>query len=624
MQKKRLILRYRVTKDENKRGLRNGKKRRNRPFFFIQICLLGSIRLNRFWGCAIIGVARQFPFIEGAEPRREIVAKGRQSPKRSARAIIGVARQFPFTEGAEPRREIVAKGRDHETYKGGILQMETERNPLLTVSPESVGLDSSVILAYLQKLEAEGHCLHGFSILRHGKIAAEGYYAPQQPQWKHRMYSTSKSFVSVAIGMLQDEGKITIQDKIASYFPEKLPEHLHPYIADASIRDLLMMSTPFQDSTYTVSLNPENDWIRSFFECEPSHRAGQIFSYDTSATTVLTALVEKLSGMELLDYLRSKGFDEMGFSREAICVKTPDGKVSWAGSGILCTLHDLNKFALLCLNMGNYNGKQLVSEEYMREATSKQIENGEHGYGYQFWCTPHGFACRGMGGQMVFYMPEQDMAFVTIGDMQGQPGYIQRMEDLFYDMVLPSVVEERPENPEAYQALTEYCAQLKIQTVKGAAESPYANKVSGKLYHMRENGAGAIMSLQLKTLRVDFEGDEGMLSWEDAEGLKTLRFGFGHHVHQNFPGFSPKEETEGKPVIVYGFNGIKVPLYLPCIVSGAWKSDHELEILCYSIGYFVGTLKIRLSFDENTVTARMEPFAEHFWEELKGFQTGEY
>lgn len=136
----------------------------------------------------------------------------------------------------------------------------------------------------------------------------------------------AKSFVSVAIGMLQDEGKITIQDKIASYFPEKLPEYLHPYIADASIRDLLMMSTPFQDSTYTVSLNPENDWIRSFFECEPSHRAGQIFSYDTSATTVLTALVEKLSGMELLDYLRSKGFDEMGFSREAICVKTPDGK----------------------------------------------------------------------------------------------------------------------------------------------------------------------------------------------------------------------------------------------------------------------------------------------------------
>lgn len=500
--------------------------------------------------------------------------------------------------------------------------MEKERYPLPVVSPESVGLDSEVILRYLQKLGKEGHCMHGFTILRHGKIAAEGCYAPQKQEWKHRMYSTSKSFVSVAVGMLQDEGKISIQDKIAPYFSEKLPEKLHPYIADATIRDLLMMSSPFKDSTYTVSLNPENDWIRSFFECEPSHRPGQIFSYDTSATTVLTALVEKLSGMELLDYLRSKGFDEMGFSREAICVKTPDGKVSWAGSGILCTLHDLSKFALLCLNYGNYNGKQLVSEAYMREATSKQIENGEGGYGYQFWCTPYGFACRGMGGQMVFYMPEADMAFVTIADMQGQPGYIQRMENLFYDMVLPTAGEAKAENPEAYEALKAYCANLAIQPVKGNVNSPMAERVSGKKYKMQMNGKNAEGSLCLKAMQVDFGEGEGTLHWEDEEGEKALAFGLGHYVHQNFPGFSPKEETEGKPVIVYGFNGIKVPLYLPCITSAAWKSDHELELVCYSIGYFVGTLKVRLSFDEDTITVYMEPSAEHFWEELKGFQTG--
>lgn len=502
--------------------------------------------------------------------------------------------------------------------------MEQERNPLPVVSPESVGLDSDVILRYLKKLEQEGHCLHGFTIVRHGKIAAEGYYAPQKPEWKHRMYSTSKSFVAVAIGMLQDEGKISIQDKVAPYFPEKLPASLHPYIADATIRDLLMMSTPFHTNTYTMCLNEDNDWIRSFFECPPTHRPGQIFSYDTSATTVLTALVEKLSGMELLDYLRSKGFDEMGFSREAICVKTPDGKVSWAGSGILCTLRDLSKFALLCLNYGNYQGRQLVSEAYMKEATSRQIENGEYGYGYQFWCTPYGFACRGMGGQMVFYMPQQDMAFVTIADMQGQPGYINRMEELFYDMVLPAAGEARPENEEARARLASYCSQLAIQPVRGMVDSPAAKKISGKTYKMRANDPTAQQSLALRTLRLDFNGEEGTLTWEDAEGLKSLAFGLGHYVRQNFPGFSEKEETEGKPVIVYGFNGIKVPLYLPCITSAAWKSENELELICYSIGYFVGTLKIRLAFDENTVSVYMEPSAEHFWEELKGFQTGEY
>lgn len=500
--------------------------------------------------------------------------------------------------------------------------MQKERNPLPVVTPESVGLDSELILRYLKKLKEEGHCMHGFTILRHGCIAAEGYWAPQRPEWKHRMYSTSKSFVSVAIGMLQDEGKLSIQDKVVDYFPDKLPEKVHPYIADATVRDLLMMATPFHNSTYGMCINEEHDWIRTFFECPPTHRPGQIFSYDTSATTVLAALVERLSGMELLDYLRSKGFDEMGFGKEAICVKTPDGKVSWAGSGILCTLHDLNKFALLCLNMGNYQGKQLVSREYMQEATSRQIENGEYGYGYQFWCTQYGFACRGMGGQMVFYMPERDMVFVTIADMQGQDGYITRMEQLFYDMILPEAKDTLPENPKSCQKLREYCEKLEIQPVKGRTVSPMAAQISGKCYQMAENPKEAEQSLKLKSLQVDFAGSEGSISWEDEEGQKTLRFGMGHYVHQNFPGFSPKEETEGKPIIVYGFNGRKVPLYLPCITSAAWKSDHELELCCYSIGYFVGTLKMRLSFDENTVTVFMKPSAEHFWEELRGFQTG--
>ena len=501
--------------------------------------------------------------------------------------------------------------------------MMVERNPIPVATPESVGLDSELIYRYLKKLEHEGHCMHGFAILRHGKIVSEGYWAPQRPEWKHRMYSTSKSFVSVAIGMLQDEGKLSIHDKVVDYFPDKVPENVHPYIADATIRDLLMMATPFHNSTYGMCINPEHDWIRTFFECPPTHRPGQIFSYDTSGTTVLAALVERVSGMELLDYMRSKGFDEMGFGHEAICVKTPDGKVSWAGSGILCTLHDLCKFALLCLNMGNYNGKQLVSREYMQEATSKQIENGEHGYGYQFWCTEHGFACRGMGGQMVYYMPKQDMAFVTMADMQGQEGYIARMEQLFYDMILPEVKESCPENQKAYQKLTEYCAELEIQPVKGSTTSPLMEQVSGNRYQMLENDASSQASLNLKSLQVEFDGEAGVLSWEDVEGEKSLKFGLGYHEHQNFPGFSPKEETEGKPVIVYGFNGRKVPLYLPCITSAAWKSEHELEIRCYSIGYFVGTLLIRLSFDENTVTAFMKPSAEHFWEELKGFQSGE-
>ncbi|MBQ7916392.1 MAG: serine hydrolase [Firmicutes bacterium] len=499
--------------------------------------------------------------------------------------------------------------------------MSIERNPLPMVSPESVGLDSGAILAYLKKLEHHGHCMHGFIILRHGKIAAEGYYAPHKQEWKHRMYSTSKSFVSVAIGMLQDEGKLSIYDTIASYFPEKLPKDLHPYIARATIRDLLRMSTPFHMTTYKVL--QDEDWIRTFFECQPNHLPGQVFNYDTSATTTLTALVEKLSGMEILDYLRSKGFGEMGFSEDAICVKTQDGKVSWAGSGILCTLRDMAKFAQLCLHMGEYEGKQLVSKEYMQEATSKQIENGAYGYGYQFWCGEHGFSCYGMGGQMAYCIPEKDLIFAMTADMQGQPaGYIDWAEHLFYDMVLSGIEEVKKEDPEQLSQLREYCQNLQIAPVSGDKDSAMAALINRKKYVMDDFGPGTPAALHLKSLQVDLEEDQGVLRWEQEEGTYALNFGLGKHIHQNFPGFADKAETEGKPVIIYMDNRSEVPTYLPCITSGAWKSAHELQITCYSIGYYVGTLKINLAFTEDTVTIRMQSFCEGIWTDYNGFQSG--
>lgn len=499
--------------------------------------------------------------------------------------------------------------------------METERNPLPLVTPESVGIDSEAVLRYIRKLEKIS-VMHGFLLLRHGKTVAEGYYAPWEKGWRHRIYSASKSFVAVAVGMLQDEGKLSINDRIAEYFPEKLPEKLHPYIEAATIRDLLMMATPFYSSTYKVISNPEHDWIKTFFACEPSHRPGQVFSYDTSAATVLSALVEKLSGMSLLDYLRSRGFEEMGFGHDAVCVATPDGRVSWGGSGIICTLRDFAKFALLCQNYGSYQGKQLVSESFMREATSKQIENGGAGYGYQFWMTEFGFSCRGKGGQMAFCVPELDLSFVTIADTQEDESQIGWMEQMFYDMVLPGVREKLPENPESYKALQRYCSDLKIKPVQGSAVSPLDRKISGLVYRMEQNGAKAEKSLRFKTIGLELNGSEGSLVWEHENGDGMLRFGMGYFVHQNFPGFAQKSETEGKPVIVYGIDGMKPPLYMPSMTSAAWKSDHELELVCYSLGYFLGVLRIHLSFDEDTVTIYMKPYAENFWEEYAGLQTG--
>ena len=507
--------------------------------------------------------------------------------------------------------------------------MVPEKNPIPVSLPEAEGIPSQAVLEFLQELARYGHKMHGFILLRHDRIVAEGYWSPIQKEDLHRLYSTSKSFVSVAIGMLQDEGRLSIRDKIAPYFPEKLPANLHPFVADATVRDLLRMATPHAATSYGLIRNPEHDWVRTFFELEPNHRPGQVFSYDTAATTVLAALAEKLSGMPLLEYLRSRGFDEMGFSPEATCVKTPDGKVSWAGSGMLVTPHDLAKFALLCLHYGRYGGRQLVSEAYMREATSKQIENGQWGYGYQFWRHEYGFYCAGMGGQMVYCYPEKDMALVTLADLQGQPGYVPVMEDAFKRTVLPKVSDKPLSTTLTAKAMQEtlrkYCANLAVPLVKGETYQPVADRVSGSVYSMEFNPKCPAANLDFEEFGVSFDKDasEGVMYWSRKGRHMQLGFGLGHFVRQDFPGFAHAEDIH-EPMLVYGFDNPEAKAHMPCITSAAWSSPTELVICVMAVGYYLGTLDIHISFGNGgeSVTVWMQPSAEKFWTEYRGFQSG--
>ncbi len=486
------------------------------------------------------------------------------------------------------------------------------------VTPESMGIPSRSILAYLQELERSGCCMHGFCILRHGQVIAEGHYKPFTAQQRHRMYSSSKSMTAIAVGLLQDEGKISLEDSICDYFKDRQPEQVHPWIRETTIRDMLRMATCFVTSPYQMVDNPQHDWIRTAYECPPTHRSGHVFSYDTGVATVLAALVEELSGMELMEYLRQR-LAPLNLSPESICVKVPDGKSSWGGSGVLCTQRDFAKLALFSLNLGQWEGKQLISREFMEAATSKQIENGKHGYGYQFWMGPHGFSMLGMGGQMAFCIPEADMILVTTADMQADNDKRICVEDRFYELVLAQTADSAlPEDREAVERLERYVSGLEVKPIQGAVHSPIETQVSGKRYEMAPNEEGAWSSLRLGEVSLEFQGDQGVFQWDN----NRLEFGLGHFVFQDFPGFASAEEAEGVPPVVYWYESERPVLHMPCMTSAAWKNDSVLEILCYAIGDFLGTLKIRCVFEDNGITVQMQKFAEKFWEELQGFQSG--
>ena len=220
----------------------------------------------------------------------------------------------------------------------------------------------------------------------------ESYYAPYTKDTLHRMFSVTKSFVSLAIGLLADEGRISLDDHIADYFPEKQPETgVHPYMQMLTIRQMLTMRTCHDVNAYKIGGSP--DWVGSFFTVTPDHVPGTNFSYDTASTHTLGALVEKLTGMELLDYLRTKFLDELSFSKEAFILKSPDGKVSMDGSG-MCATHGISlRLCMLYLRMVNLMESSCCLPDILRRQLLSRVtlmENQVHGKKCRAMATRYG------------------------------------------------------------------------------------------------------------------------------------------------------------------------------------------------------------------------------------------
>lgn len=475
-------------------------------------------------------------------------------------------------------------------------------------SPESLGIPSSAILNFIERVEKEHINMHGFLVLRKGQVAAEGYWAPYSRDSMHRMYSVSKTFVSLAVGLMIDEGKLTLQDRVATFFKDKVPENLHPYIAQATIRDLLMMASPHSSTSYR---HHDPDWAATFFHKEPSHPPGTVFSYDTSATVILNTIVERISGVPFMEYMRDTLLDPVGFSKDTWCVKTPEG-TSWGGSGVICTLRDMAKLAYVCMNDGRWNDAQLISAEYIRAATSKQIDNsmlGNEGYGYQIWRErDNGFAFRGMGSQFAFCFPDQDILFACISDTQIMgPIAATTLKTAFREEIFTKLEDQPlPIDDEATKNLAQKIDSLHIRPEQGSLSSSYGKKINGKWFDLNEN------PMNISRLRFTFDNDEGVWEYENASGLHKLGFGIGKKKAETFP----QTNYYGERIGTESGKGYD------CLVSGAWVEEHKLNLLVYITDDYLGTARMSFSFKGDEISVHMIKQAEWFLEEYAGFAGG--
>ncbi len=482
------------------------------------------------------------------------------------------------------------------------------------ITPESAGIPSAAIERFIGRLEGSRLCMHDFLMVKGGKVLAEAYWKPFHAQRKHRMYSVSKSFVSIAVGVMIGEGKLSLDTHVADFFPEKLPDNPHPYLLEMTVRDLLMMSTCHNRCSYT---DQDSDWVATFFQRKPSHRPGRVFSYDTAATVVLNAIVEKLAGEPFLQYLRPRVLEPIGVTEDIWCVERPEGG-SWGGSGVMVTAMDLAKVANLCMHGGCHEGRQLIPEWYIREATAKQIDNrvGEadpewqFGYGYQFWRTRNnGFAMNGMGSQFAICLPEHDFILVTNGDTQEVKTGASVILNALWTEIYPYLTGEKAcvSTEEEKESLKKRIEDLHILPETGALSSSEAVKWHGMKFVMDENPMG------IRWTRFFFEDGAITMQYENAQGECELKFGVGSVRAQAFP----QKNYYGKRIR-------EIPgIQYDCLCTAAWADEHSFAGHVWVTDDYFGSMKLHAVFEENTVTVYMEKTAEWFLNEYVGFMTGE-
>jgi CubicO group peptidase (beta-lactamase class C family) len=478
-------------------------------------------------------------------------------------------------------------------------------NPLPRSTPEAEGISSQGVLDLVTALESQIQEVHSMMLVRHGKVVAEGWWAPYTPGDMHNMYSVTKSFNSTAVGLAVDEGLLTVDDLVISFFPDLAPAAPSPAFETMTVKHLLTMASGHAtDPLDSMRQAPNGQWTQAFLASTVERAPGSAFLYNSGAAYVLGAIVQKVTGQTVEEYLTPRLFEPLGINNRLWGV-SPEG-INMTDGGLAITTEELAKFGLLYLQQGQWNGEQIVSAEWAADATAKQISTGadngnwNFGYGYQFWRSTVGYRADGSLGQYSFVLPDQDLV-LAITAATSNDGGTDRLMNVVYQRLLSGMItpDTLPEDAAAHDALTAKLTSLSLAVPEGATTSPLAADVSGKRYTVASNSQG------ITAVELQFEGETPVLTIEDADGphvipvgtgqWRRVRTGFKKHINELFDTpdqalsargawtadntFDAKlafTETPYTMNAVFAFNGDQVTLNMSYNVR--WGSATEPEI----------------------------------------------
>ena len=392
-------------------------------------------------------------------------------------------------------------------------------------TPEQQGIASAAVADFVAALDTEIEDVHGLMVLRHGHVVAEGWWAPYRPEFIHSLFSLSKSFASTGIGLAIAEGHLSIHDQVISFFPDATPEEPTWRLEAMRVSDLLSMSTGhIGEDLRAFSFDSDSPLPETFLHLPVAHKPGTHFNYNTPASYMLSAIVQKLTGENLLDYLRPRLLDPLGIVDATW--STDSQGVAHGGFGLSITTESIARFGQLYLQRGEWEGEQLLPAEWVEQATSRQTSNGsnpdsawDQGYGYQFWRNRHGaYRASGAGGQLALVMPEQDaVVAITAGTSQ-----IRDIFNLVWDRLAPGMQDEPlDENPAEAERLRERLSNLSIRVPVAGPAADGHEQWLGQAWQFEEN------DLDINALALRDQGDQTMVVITTPTGEHELAVGNG-------------------------------------------------------------------------------------------------
>ena len=353
---------------------------------------------------------------------------------------------------------------------------------------ESVGVSSAGIIDFLNAVDTGRLELHSFMFIRQGKVIAEGWWSPYGPEYKHIMYSASKTFTATAIGLAVSENRLKVTDKVISFFPHSLPDYISDYIKDLTVQNLLTMSVGQEPEPRVQGIS--GDWITEFLKTEPIHKPGTKFMYNNTATFILSAIVQQLTGQTVFDYLRPRLFQPLAI-RNIDWDLNPQG-ITLGMIGLRLRTEDMAKFGQLLLQNGVWNGKQLIPKEWIKEATSFKIESDDgganrapkelndwaQGYCYQMWRGKNNSVrLDGMAGQFVVLFPDKDAVVILTANARNTQDEL----NLIHNYLIPAIKSNKalPANPGLNNEINKKLAALTINpfNTSGLANTEIESKI---------------------------------------------------------------------------------------------------------------------------------------------------